>query len=147
MDLPEAKIDALIADGTDAILVSPRHKPILRCTVDACTEIAPALSEPVLAMGRLITGELWVLEQKGTLLVDDGTSNVPEPWYDFTERRVQFSSFVQLYVNPWLRPRTEVEFQFLKSPVNNNIWYFIGLSVVGICVLFRKNMLRIVRRH
>jgi hypothetical protein len=83
-------------------------------------------------MGRLITGELWVLEQKGTLLVDDETKDVPDAWFDFTERRVQFSSFVQLYVNPWLRPKSEKQFEFLQSPKNPKREYFIGaLLLIG----------------
>ncbi len=132
LDLPEAKIDALIADGPEAVLISARHEPIIRCTIEACEEVAPAIAEPVLAMGRLITGELWVLEQKGTLLVDDETKNVPDAWYDFTERRVQFSSFVQLYVNPWLRPKTEKPFEFLHSPKSSIFEYLIGaLLLIG----------------
>ena len=147
LDLPEAKIDSLIADGSDAVLISARNEPILRCTVESCEEIAPALSEPVLAMGRLSTGEIWALEQKGTLLIDDGTSNVPKPWYDFTERRVQFSSFVQLYVSPWLRSRTEGEFQFLKPPTRNKLWVVLGGVFIGLGISFRKKLVRMVRGY
>ena len=38
--LPETKIDSMVADG-DGVLVSPRQEPLLRCTMDACLEVAP----------------------------------------------------------------------------------------------------------
>ena len=70
-----------------------REEPLLRCTVDICEKVAPAVEEPLMALGRLKDGTIWALEQRGSLLLDDGTENTPGAWYDFTERRVQFSSF------------------------------------------------------
>ena len=125
--LPEAKIDSMTKDG-EGVLISPRQEPLLRCTVDACTEEAPAIEEPILSLGRLKDGTLWALEQRGSLLLDDGTENTPGAWYDFTERRVQFSSFVQLYVNPWLRNPPRVATKFLRSPsIRIQWWWVLGL--------------------
>ena len=109
--------------------MSPRQEPLLRCTMDACLEVAPAVEEPLLALGRLKDGTIWALEQRGSLLLDDGTENTPGAWYDFTERRVQFSSFVQT-VNPWLRNPPTVSTKFLRSPSMRFQWWW-GLAVTN----------------
>lgn len=126
--LPEAKIDSLVKDG-DGVLVSARQEALLRCTVSKCTEVAPAIEESVIALGRLTDGRIWALEQRGSLLVDDGTEATPGAWYDFTERRVQFSSFVQLYVNPWLRNPSVLPVKFLRSPSLRFQWWY-GLILI-----------------
>jgi hypothetical protein len=112
--LPEAKVDSMVQDG-DGVLVSMRHEPLLRC-LDTCEEVAPALQEVILSMGRLPDGRIWALEQKGTLLVDDGTENAPPAWYTFTENRVWYTSFMQLYGNPWLRGTSSPDIRFFRKP-------------------------------
>ena len=130
--LPEAKVDAMVQDG-DGVLLSLRHEPLLRC-VESCTEIAPALNETVLAMGRLPDGRIWALEQKGTLLVDDGTENAPSAWYTFTENRVWYASFMQLYGSPWLRGIQPPDIRFLRNP-ELYIPPFALLGVAGFCIV------------
>ncbi len=133
----------MVADG-DGVLVSPRQESLLRCTVDACEEVAPAVEEPILALGRLKDGTIWALEQRGSLLIDDGTENTPGAWYDFTERRVQFSSFVQLYVNPWLRNPPQVTTKFLRSPSVRMHWWWVLLLLVPIgWAIFRQRFQRV----
>ena len=127
-ELPEAKVDSLVQDGA-GVLLSLRHEPLLRCE-ESCEEVAPALSEPILALGRLPDGRIWALEQKGTLLVDDGTENTPPAWYTFTEHRVWYSSFLQLYSNPWMRGAASPELTFLL-PAEWPIWYW-GLLLGGL---------------
>ena len=126
--LPEAKIDSMVKDG-DGVLVSARQEALLHCTVTSCTEVASAIEEPIIALGRLKDTTIWALEQRGSLLLDDGTENTPGAWYDFTERRVQFSSFVQLYVNPWLRNPPKVATKFLRAPSLRWQWWW-GLTVL-----------------
>lgn len=132
--LPEAKIDSMTKDA-DGVLISARQEALLRCTLDACTEVAPAIEEPILSLGRLKDGTIWALEQRGSLLLDDETENTPGAWYDFTERRVQFSSFVQLYVNPWLRNPPRVATKFLRSPAIRIQWWWglvlLPLTFIG----------------
>lgn len=130
--LPEAKIDSLVVDG-DGVLVSARQEALLRCTQTVCEEVAPAIEEPLIALGRLPSGQIWALEQRGSLLVDDGTDNTPGAWYEFTEKRVQFSSFVQLYVNPWLRNPPKVQTKFLRSPSIRMKWWW-GLVLLPVLV-------------
>ena len=131
--LPEAKIDSMVADGTDGVLVSARQAPLLRCTVAECIEVAPAVEEPLIAIGRLKDNRIWAVEQRGSLLLDDDTDQTPGAWFDFTERRVQFSSFVQLYVNPWLRNPPKVQTKFLRSPSIriSSWWGLIAIPLVG----------------
>ena len=127
--LPEAKIDSMVSDGTDGVLVSARQAPLLRCTVAECIEVASAVEEPLIAIGRLKDNSIWAVEQRGSLLLDDETDQTPGAWYDFTERRVQFSSFVQLYVNPWLRNPPKVQTKFLRSPSIRISWWWVLIVI------------------
>jgi hypothetical protein len=138
--LPEAKMDSMIADG-DGVLISARQEPLLHCTVTECKEVASAVEEPLIAIGRFTDGTIWALEQRGSLLLDDGTENTPGAWYDFTERRVQFSSFVQLYVNPWLRNPPRVATKFLRSPHLRLQWWW-GLLVMPILFIIWRRQSR-----
>ena len=139
LDIPKTRIDALIADGDDAVIVAPRAKPLLRCTTTECTELAPAIPEPILSLGRLPDGRLWVLEQRGSLWIDDGTQNTPKPWYDFTERRVHFGQFTQLYRNPWLRGGKIIPLQFLSTPLMTKVMYAGGACLLLLAgFLFRR---------
>ena len=58
--LPEAKIDSMVKDG-DGVLVSARQEALLHCTMASCTEVAPAIEEPIIALGRLKDGTIWAL--------------------------------------------------------------------------------------
>jgi len=127
--LPEAKIDSMVSDGTDGVLVSARQASLLRCTVAECIEVASAVEEPLIAIGRLKDNSIWAVEQRGSLLLDDETDQTPGAWYDFTERRVQFSSFVQLYVNPWLRNPPKVQTKFLRSPSIRISWWWVLIVI------------------
>jgi hypothetical protein len=136
--LPEAKIDSMVADGEGGVLISARQKPLLRCTMTECVEVAPAVEEPLIAVGRLKDTTIWAVEQRGSLLLDDDTDKTPGAWYDFTERRVQFSSFVQLYVNPWLRNPPNVTTKFLRAPSLRFEWWW-GLGVIPLMgLLWRR---------
>jgi hypothetical protein len=135
--LPEAKIDSMIADG-EGVLISARQESLLHCTVEECTEVAPAVEEPLLALGKLNNGTIWALEQRGSLLLDDGTENTPGAWYDFTERRVQFSSFVQLYVNPWLRNPPKVPTKFLRDPSMRLEWWWGLVGIPLVVLMWRR---------
>ena len=133
--LPEAKIDSMVADGEGGVLISARQKPLLRCTMTECVDVAPAVEEPLIAVGRLKDTTIWAVEQRGSLLLDDDTDKTPGAWYDFTERRVQFSSFVQLYVNPWLRNPPSVTTKFLRAPSIRFEWWW-GLGVIPLMCMY-----------
>ena len=138
LDIPKTRIDALIADGEDAVIIAPRGKSLLRCTTESCTELGPAIPEPILSLGRLPDGRLWFLEQRGSLWVDDGTDVTPKRWYDFTERRVQFGQFTQLYRNPWLRGGKTIPLQFLFTPLITKLYYVGGVLFTLLCGLLLR---------
>ena len=133
--IPEGKVDALVADGA-GVLLSIRNEPLLRCET-ACEEVAPALSEPILALGRLPDERIWALEQKGTLLFSDGSDISPPAWWTFTEYRVRYSSFMQLYSNPWMQNKNIAEFRFLRRAEWSWWWFCALLLPVGIGVGWR----------
>lgn len=99
-NVPEGKIDTMVKDGK-GVLVSVREKALLYCEKD-CEEVAPAIAEPLIALGRLPDGRIWALEESGSLLIDDGTEEVPPKWHQFTEHRVKFNSVMQYYSDPWI---------------------------------------------
>lgn len=134
-ELPKAKVDSLVLDtqGLDeGVLVSLYQEKPLRCTKNGCTEIAPALQEPIIQMGRLLDGRVWVLEEKGSLLVDDGSEWVPPSWYEFTEHRVWYTSFMQLYVNPWMGMVNPQKAVFTVPPKQS--WFWMVGAIIAICM-------------
>ena len=133
--ISEGKVDALVADG-DGVLLSVRNAPLLRCET-VCEEVAPALAEPILALGRLPDERIWALEQKGTLLFSDDSENAPPAWWTFTEYRVRYSSFMQLYSNPWMQNKNTAEFQFLRWPEWPWLWVVVILVPVGLIAGWR----------
>ena len=139
--IPEGKIDALVKDGK-GVLLSVREEALLFCEKE-CKEVAPAVSEPLIALGRLPDGRIWALEESGSLLIDDGTDNIPPAWHPFTERRVKFNAVMQFYSDPWINGKASFESpQFLRPrQYRFDYWTLLFMIEAG-CAFFLSWMSR-----
>ena len=140
-DIPDGIVDALIRDG-QGYLISVRNEALLRCET-SCVEVAPAIPEPIIALGRLADQRIWALEENGSLLIDDDSDQVPAAWYQFTESRVQQGGFMQLSSNPWLRNQAGFSSpRFLLPPrMRLDYWWFfflLELSLAGFVWMGRR---------
>ncbi|MEC7987459.1 MAG: hypothetical protein VX278_19980 [Myxococcota bacterium] len=119
------EIQALLPDG-DGILVAQRKTSIQRCSPQ-CVDIAPPISEDILSMGYLPDDRLWVLEKRGTLLVNDGQSYAPPNWHQFTDKRMSYGRYIELYKNPWMFPPIPQSkpFAYLVSSSRGWVWFFV----------------------
>ena len=137
-EIPEGKVDALVKDG-DGVLLSVREEPLLFCKTE-CIEVAPAVPEPLIALGRLSDGRIWALEESGSLLIDDETDEIPHVWHPFTERRVWFNSVMGLYSDPWVTGKAKFDApKFLRSKQYRfDDWYlfFFIASVLSLILIW-----------
>ena len=123
------------------VLVSIREEALLYCEME-CEEVAPAVSEPLIALGRLPDGRIWALEESGSLLIDDGTENIPPAWHPFTEHRVQFNSVMKYYSDPWINGTAGFEApKFLRrKSYRFDYWMILSFIAIGLGIfLFRMS--------
>ena len=69
---------ALWPQGEEA-LIGGKHQ-LYRCTVEGCSALGPRTPSSIAAVGALESGQPWVLEDKGTLLLLGGTDETVNPW-------------------------------------------------------------------
>jgi hypothetical protein len=101
--LPAGDIHA-VALGKNGLLVSVANQPLLLCS-PACVKVSPAPPSPLTAIGTLPTGVIWAMEEKGTLLLLDGTTANADPgaWTHVAAQGKSDWSLISLLKDPWMQ--------------------------------------------
>lgn len=97
--LPEGRIQALAGREAEALVVTGDGLT-LRCVPEGCAPVAAPLTAPVVGVGWLADGRVWVAEAKGTVLVAEGEGRVA-PWSTVQASAASVPDAHTLYTAPW----------------------------------------------
>ncbi len=74
----------------DRALIAAKHQ-LYNCTREGCASIGPKTPTNIAAAGLLKSGQPWVVEEKGTLLILGGTDEVLSPWTNVRDHAASHS--------------------------------------------------------
>ena len=83
-------------------MVAISGQPLLLCSPQ-CAQLAPPVPGRVDALGWLPDGRVWVMEEKGSLLVLDEDAVNPGPWTAVVSDHAVNWSQSALLKNPWMQ--------------------------------------------
>ena len=100
VDFPSGNIEAL-ARSDRGLLVAIANQPVLLCSPQ-CAQLGPPPPGRVDAIGWLPDGKVWVMEEKGSLLVLEESGDNPGPWSTVVSDHPVDWSNSALLKNPWM---------------------------------------------